>query len=61
MNAYSFNGVAIARADVMSWPSHVAGSAAAAAHPPAARHDAITAPMRRTAAGTVASVNRGII
>jgi hypothetical protein len=58
---FPFIGVAIARADVMSWPSHVAGPVAAAAYPPAARHDAIPAPTRRTAAATVASVNRGTI
>jgi hypothetical protein len=54
------SGVAIASADVMSWPLYVAGPAAAsAAHPVVATHDAIPAIERRTAAATVASVNRG--
>jgi hypothetical protein len=53
------SGVAIASADVMSWPLYVAGPAASAAHPVVATHDAIPAIERRTAAATVASVNRG--
>lgn len=52
-------GVTIANADVMSWTSHVAGPVASAAYPAVATHDAIPAIMRRTAAATVASVNRG--
>jgi hypothetical protein len=61
-------GVVIAGVDVMSWPLHVAGPVAQAAHPAAATHDAIPAVAahdaipamkRRTAAASVASVNRG--
>ena len=61
-------GVAIAGVDVMSWPFHVAGPVAQAAHPAVATHDAVPAVAahhaipamnRRTAAATVASVNRG--
>ena len=61
MNVYSSCGVANANANanVMSWTSHVAGPVAAAAHPSIATFDAIPATKRRTAAATVASVNRG--
>jgi hypothetical protein len=53
-------GVAVAAADVvMSWPLHVAGPVASAAHPVVATHVAIPAIKRRAAAATVASVNRG--
>jgi hypothetical protein len=76
VNINSFSGVGVAG---MSWPLHVAGTPAAAAHvagnphvagtPAAAAHPAaayaatgaqpIMPRMRRTAAATVASVNRG--
>ncbi|MBJ7341641.1 hypothetical protein [Mycolicibacterium sp.] len=55
----SLSGVAIANADVMSWPLHVAAPAASAGHPAVATPGAITAMKRRAAAAPVASVNRG--
>ena len=61
MNAHEFSGVAIANAVVMPWPLYVAGPVASAAHLAVATHDAIPAIKRRTAAATVASVNRGTI
>ena len=61
MNIFPISGVAIANADVMSWPLHVAGPLASAAHPAGATHDAIPAIKRRAAAATVASVKRGTI
>jgi hypothetical protein len=61
VNFNEFSGVGVAG---MSWPLHVTGSAAAAAHPAAAHAtlgaQAIMPPKRQRAAATVASVNRGI-
>ena len=60
VNTNTFSGVGVAG---MSWTLHVAGTAVAAAHPSAAYArtgaQAIMPPKRRTAAATVASVNRG--
>jgi hypothetical protein len=60
VNINSFSGVGVAG---MSWPLHVAGTPAAAAHPAAAYAEAGTQVImpraRRNAAATVASVNRG--
>ncbi|HYO03050.1 MAG TPA: hypothetical protein VET27_14745 [Mycobacterium sp.] len=62
MISNQFSGVAVAGgAAVTSWTLHVAGPVASAAHPTAATRDAIPATKRRTAAATVASVNRGFI
>lgn len=59
MNSHPFSGVAVVSAAVMPWTLHVAGPVAPAAHPAVTAHGAITASKRRTAAATVASVNRG--
>jgi hypothetical protein len=60
VNINSFFGVGVAD---MSWPLHVAGTPATAAHPAAAyaaTGEGIILPRaRRTTAATVASVNRG--
>ncbi|MDT5103773.1 MAG: hypothetical protein QOI25_1286 [Mycobacterium sp.] len=60
VNINSFLGVGVAG---MSWSLHVSGTPAAAAHPAAAYAatgaQAIMPRNRRTAAATVASVNRG--
>jgi hypothetical protein len=60
VNINTFSGVGVAG---MSWTLHVPGTAAAAAHPAAAHAatgaQAIMPRKRRTAAATVASVNRG--
>jgi hypothetical protein len=60
VNINKFSGVGVAG---MSWTLHVAGTAAAAAHPTTAYAawgaQAIMPPKRRHAAATVASVNRG--
>jgi hypothetical protein len=60
VNTNTFSGVG---AVGMSWTLHVAGTAAAAAHPAAAYAatgaQVIMPRKRRTAAATVASVNRG--
>jgi hypothetical protein len=58
VNIHQNFGVAVGSADVM-WTLRAAGPAAFAAHPAAATPDAIPANKRRTAAATVASVNRG--
>ncbi|TPG34481.1 hypothetical protein [Mycolicibacterium hodleri] len=58
LSGVSISGT-IANADVMSWPLHAAASAPSAGHPAVATQDAILAMKRRTAAATVASVNRG--
>ena len=62
VNVNTFSGVNVGVAG-MSWTLHVPGTAAAAAHPAAAHvatgAQAIMPPKRRTAAATVASVNRG--
>jgi hypothetical protein len=60
VNNNTFSGVGVAG---MSWTLHVAGTAAAAAHPVAAYAatgaQAIMPRKRRTAAATIASVKRG--
>jgi hypothetical protein len=60
VNTNTFSGVGAAG---MSWTLHVAGNAAAVAHPAAAYAatgaQVIMPRKRRTAAATVASVNRG--
>ena len=56
---FPYLNVAIATADAMSWTLRIAGPVASAAHPGGAMHIAIPAIKRRTAAATVASVNRG--
>jgi hypothetical protein len=55
VNINTFSGVGVAG---MSWTLHVPGTAAAAAHV-ATGAQAIMPRRRRTAAATVASVNRG--
>jgi hypothetical protein len=59
MNTNSFSGVAVACAVAMPSPLRVAEAAAMAQHWAIAKHHAIPATKRRTAAATVASVNRG--